>query len=87
MSQNNAQAVQPENGHIAMSLAMAVLAVLTDAANNVAQYIVSDGTSIEGVLSVLDGVLANLEMNAKRFKTFTGDFDRFCDKVREGSIA
>lgn len=87
MSQNNAQAVQPENGHIAMSLAMTVLSVLTDAANDIAQYIVSDGTSIEGVLSVLDGVLEDLETNTKRFKTFTGDFDRFCNKVREGSIA
>ena len=87
MSQNNAEALQPENGHIAMSLALATLSTLTDAGNQIARYVVSDATSIEGIVSLLGDVLTDLQASTEKFLTFTENFEHFCENVRAGEIA
>ncbi len=80
---NNAENVQQNNAQIAGSIAMGVLATLTDAANDIATYLISGEATTEGILSGINEILDDLQDSIANFKRLTGNFDRVCEKVRE----
>ncbi len=68
---------------IAGGLALSVLATLTDAANDITTYLTSGEADTEGILSVINDILADLQTSATNFQNLTANFDGLCESLKE----
>ncbi len=69
--------------NIAGGLALSVLAILTDAANDISQYLTSGEADTAGILSVINDVLADMQTGATNFQNLTANFNALCEAMKE----
>jgi len=82
------QVVQLDNTHmIATSIAMGFMSIMAGATNDMLQYLTSGEATPDGILSLLNDILADIQTRAKKFQTLTGNFDRICEEIGEGKLA
>ena len=84
MAQDNSELAQHFFAKsIAGGLVLSVLATLMSEANDMTAYLTSSEASTEGILSLLNEVLANIQTSATKFQGLIANFDGLCESLKE----